>query len=192
MPRREQVTGNMLTARLSSRRIELAEVRPRLDTAALHAAVARLVPDGGDDAAVFLGTLPEHADAVSAQFTVHRADVGAEIGLACLSDCGAADAIQANLLLNPASAPYGMGLEATVLLLDHAFASWPVRLVRFPVPAVRAKNFSLPAIISENTPPPHDRRELPCELKVFSIHRAPWEKFGTQLLTRLRRGPSDQ
>ncbi|MDA0638394.1 hypothetical protein OUY22_33735 [Nonomuraea sp. MCN248] len=180
----------MPTAPVSSRRIELTELRPAQDAAGIRAAASRVEADG-DDLAVFLGTLPAAAGDILTRFTVRRPDIGADVGLACLSGADPAAAIQANLLLDAGATPHGMGLETTMLVLDHAFASWPARLVRFPVAAARARNFSLPAIISEETAPP-DRQELPCEFRVFSIHRAPWEKFGTKLLTRLRRGPFDQ
>jgi hypothetical protein len=184
----------VLTPYVATRRITLIPVDPPLEGAAIRALLAEDDLAEPDDVDVFQHTFPGDGQADTTQFLIHRPDIERTVGFAALSELDLdRGGIQVHVLAKAVTTPHGMGLEATVLLVNYAFAVWPIEQVYFPVRAKKAGHFNLPAIISENAVlPDHLRRQKPSpELKVFSIHRDPWLKYGTKLLARLQRSPSE-
>ncbi|NRQ31672.1 GNAT family N-acetyltransferase [Nonomuraea sp. NN258] len=142
-----------------------------------------------------------HASDTVAEFLVQRCDTGRTVGYASLHHLDqAAQHVQASVVGGPASdldppaakAINGLLTEATMLIVNYAFAMWNLRKIYFwtvgvSLEAHRATLQAVPeATLSDFV---HQQGQL-LDVHISALYRHKWEKDGPTLLRRLVLDPA--
>ncbi|MFG3440074.1 GNAT family N-acetyltransferase [Nonomuraea sp. NPDC047897] len=145
------------------------------------------------DLEAFLATGTDDAAETAAQFFVVRTDTGDKVGFASMTHLDTAlGQVRVDVVTDPLRTGFGISLEATMLVVNYAFATWEIGKIYF---CATPRNFdtlaAFPAMITEEVEPPAQVRDLGTAhgLRVLSIHRDRWEKYGTRFLDRLVKSP---
>ncbi|SDH94056.1 hypothetical protein SAMN05421505_12755 [Sinosporangium album] len=165
-------------------------------TAHLQARRIRLLPADDEDRASAYKRLSggEPPTDVNAQFTIERRDTGEVVGFGSLGHLDTARGrVQVDVLTDPERTENGLGLEATVLVINAAFAMWDVDRAYFSARGELAESLgSMPTMITpEPHVPEHLQKRATADTAVLAVHREQWLKYGTKFLERLITRPTD-
>ncbi|WP_188193706.1 GNAT family N-acetyltransferase [Nonomuraea sp. SYSU D8015] len=182
----------MLFPHTIARRTSLLQTEPVGGTA-LRTVLEREKLDLLPDLEVFLSTSTDDPVKIAALFFVVRSDTEEKIGFGSISHLDTElGQIRIDVIADPDRTEFGISLEATMLVVNYAFATWDVGKIYFCATPRNFETLSMfPAMIMEEPEPPAYLRESGTEhgLRVLSIHRDRWEKYGTRFLDRLVKSP---
>lgn len=183
----------MLIPHVMTRRTSLVPVDPVVAGPEMRRVLDREGLGRLPDLDAFLATSTDDPAQTAAQFFIVRADTEDKVGFASMTHLDTAlGQVRVDVVTDPLRTEFGISLEATMLVVNHAFATWDIGKIYF---CATPRNFdtlaAFPAMITEEAEPPAQLRDLGTahSLQVLSIHRDRWEKYGTRFLDRLVKSP---
>lgn len=129
-----------------------------------------------------------HGENIAAQFLVEQR--GEVAGISSLHHLDQNSRhVRFDLLVDPDRARHGVGVEATLLTTNYAFAMWNLRKVYFWADTATPAGFNpnQPLVKLEATLPQHiDNGDgEPSDAYVFALYRDQWDQHGFPMLQRL-------
>lgn len=130
---------------------------------------------------------------LAAHFIIQQLRDNADVGFAGLAELSPAGHCELGLYTDLRKADIGIGAEATLLLLNYAFATWRVRKVYMRTTDAAIGFFGgtlatmcrREAVLKEHQ---YFRGRL-WDIYLYAVHRTDWDERGAQIVERLVAGP---
>lgn len=137
-----------------------------------------------------------YARDLAAHFAIQQRRNEVDVGFGNLFELSPAGHIEVGLYTDLTKADVGIGAEATLLLINYAFATWRVRKVyaRTTDAALRFFGGTLGSIARREAVLPEHQyfRGLLWDIYIYAIYRADWEARGRDVIQRLVASPGSE